>query len=841
MKKDETAKNTVFDIETADYVGKHDVVFGSPINDPAGGIPLGDGDTGALVWCSESALHIQLNKTDLWSDSTESDSYFCSDTEEDLTCLCHGGELIIDFGIPCLHKLYLSKFTGRLSLGDASAQINAETPFSALKFRSFASGGAKTSVFETEIHSDENFLPSIKLSRRGSRNLWRWYSQYKADASVGLYGTGSDAAKNRLYITQILNGTVFCIGLDIQTQSTFSSQCVNSHSCEARFSPSDSFRFTLFCNISLGKNTSDARKNCDAALNSAVLCGSQKLFCEHAQAWREFWSRSYIVTNDDYCENLWYLSLYYSNCECHGAYPPHFTSGIWSFYHDFMPWTYYFHYNMQHMYAPLDSACHGELAENYYLMRRRGLENACKYAKNVKHIDGALYHDVTDRYGRGARYDAQNFTPGAQIAMQMWRHYRYTGDRDFFENIALPVLTETAKMYLSKFRKESDGVYHIHDTTPYEGNPPCTDSVTDLAAAKALFGVMVKISGGDEKEKYLDILNHLPDFTLLRMDDEEHCDGKIAFGIGKGQNVEPGENVLAIGFDENGAPLRKSFGNPEKVTYGFPDVEISPVYPASILGLKDCGSALFAAVKNQILLHGEPEVCMQWCMMPIYLARMGMGDLLYNFLYKYISLYQVYPNGFNADCPMGIKESRDLHYYHTSENKETGKKMRLQAYPFRHFDMESLPIVAMAVGEALLQSYDGIIRICPASPKPAKFHLFAEGGFSVSADIGENSFTVIVESLRGEECLMKLPDRFDTIKPFVFIKTDGGCERAETDYIHVKSEKVLKINGLRKGGSVMVCSDESSGIKAKKAESPQPNNHPKYCGDAILGSPGILC
>jgi hypothetical protein len=51
--------------------------------------------------------------------------------------------------------------------------------------------------------------------------------------------------------------------------------------------------------------------------------------------------------------------------------------------------------------------------------------------------------------------------------------------------------------------------------------------------------------------------------------------------------------------------------------------------------------------------------------------------------------------------------------------------------------MEAMSVLATAMNEALLQSYDGVIRIAPAitAKQNARFTLHATGGFLVSAEI----------------------------------------------------------------------------------------------------------
>ncbi len=81
-------------------------------------------------------------------------------------------------------------------------------------------------------------------------------------------------------------------------------------------------------------------------------------------------------------------------------------------------------------------------------------------------------------------------------------------------------------------------------------------------------------------------------------------------------------------------------------------------------------------------------------------------------------------------------------------------------WPFRHMSMEAMSVLATAMNESLIQSYDGILRIAPAFPenKTGRFTLHAVGGFVVSSEIklGEVQW-ISIESLLGNPCKLELP------------------------------------------------------------------------------------
>ena len=841
-------KNCSWKKETTKILPKHDLYFGSPINSPTAGLPIGDGDTGSLLWFEKDGLHININKCDLWSDSTNLSEYYCSGKEEDLTCIKHGGELVFKFNSPIFDYFYQKEFETRLSLSDATVYINSKTPFSAFSASAFSSALFGVSALKVSMETVEAETAQISLSRWGSRTFWRWYSKQKFAPEIGLEGTFSYAEGNRLYITQDIGTVKFCLGLCLDSVSnTNSSVRVNSHESRILFDSADNLDFTLFYTVKTGSTLEEAKINCSKALDNAVNYGFDKLYLQHRSEWESFWNKSHISISDDYLENLYYIYLYIMNSESRGTYPPHFTSGLWGFEHDYIPWVYYFHYNMQHMYAPLGASGHNELAKNYYEMRMNGLKAAKLYAENVKHKKGAFVHDVTDRYGRGADYDSLNCTPGAQIVMQMWHQWIYTGDMDFLNNCILPYMRGITEFYLDMFEKCDDGKYHIYNTTMYEGHQPTDDTLTDIVMVKALFSVYKDYAPDCLKDKITDVLNNLPE-TLVQPLSEYDWDGNVfSFGIGKGRKPVGDKTVYAGGL-RNGKPVRVMYGDSKMSVYGFPDIELSPLYPAGILGLKDKGTVEFDRMTNQISLHNMPgengQGSMHWNMIPIYLARMGMAEDLLKAQRGTIDLYQSFCNGFNAEegqsgCKVPLQSSE----WNNVINVETNLYTKVPDEIYTHFDFETIPILAQSVNESLLQSHEGLIRICPAIMKEnsISFSLFAENGFKVSAEISEDSYLITVESLRGETLFLKLPEYSDISKLHAYRKVANEIDFSNVDVnIFLKGREEVFCFDTLAGDIFLLSSENVEKFEYEPQKEELPNSEMKECGKSCLGSPTLL-
>lgn len=834
---------------TTDRLPKHDLYFGTPHNCPQTAIPLGDGDMGTLLWLEKDGLHLHFNKTDLWKDATEGTTYddtcYCSGHEECHTSQKHGGEMTVRFDSPLFDYMYQKEFEMRLSLSDATATVHASTPMGTFDAAAFASAEAHTTVLRCRMTSDEGEAPMIRFSRWGSRTLWRWYTNQKFAPEIGLDGTDTTVTEDRMYITQSLNATRFCIGLALTAEcAPRIAERVNRHEGFWLMPRAGEQTFTLYIAIRVAETTEEAKAACAAALDDAVRQGFDALHAAHTAAWADFWNRSRIAIADDYIENLYYLFFYYMNSESRGPYPPHFTSGIWGYYHDYLPWNYYFHYNMQHLYAPLDAAGHGELGRNYYEMRYAGLPAARRFAQVAKGVDqGAFFHDVTDRYCRGADYDLNNAACGSQIALQMYRHYLYCGDTEFLNTRVLPMLKETAEYYLGILTKDENGVFHTAGTTCYEGGLPLNDSLTDKTMILRLFSVYRAYADPAMRAQMEDVLSHLAPYETVGLLEGEDWDGTVFLHqTGKGQEPIGKKEVFSIGYDDDGVRYRRVYGSgrrthPTIVDAAFPDCEMALLYPAGILGLKDRGTHLFETMHNQVMIHHVD--CMHWSMSSIFFARMGMAQECLDAMRAAVDRYQHFNNGFNVESDGEFPSVGKLLHIHNTDND---RPYLLKQDDFIHFDFETVPVMTQGLTDALLQSHDGLVRICPAiRPQDAvSFILYAEGGFRIGAEICHDRFVITAENLRGNALYLRLPEYADCTGLHVYKKTEDGYAACDPHRTVIGADEVLDLSDSRAGDLFVLTSAPMEAFASESPTPAAPNRDMKQLGRAHLGTPHLM-
>ena len=136
-----------------------------------------------------------------------------------------------------------------------------------------------------------------------------------------------------------------------------------------------------------GRNPVEAVKQ---KLAIAKKQGCTDLFEAHRESWKAFWLRSLMECGDDYLDNLWHLTMYYANASQRGEYPARMVHGLWAWNRDVQNWNFYFHWNQQPIYWPLNAAGHHGLVDSYLEYRFNSLPHAKQDAKELFKADGAF-------------------------------------------------------------------------------------------------------------------------------------------------------------------------------------------------------------------------------------------------------------------------------------------------------------------------------------------------------------------------------------------------------------------------------------------------------------------
>ena len=781
-------KTATWDIAWPGRVSQYDLVYLFPPVDPMQGIPLGNGEVGVLFWCEDSKIIAVVNKSDLWDDAKFGPFHNWDGAEEDLsTTQRHACRIVIDFKLPIFNTLYLSGFKAKLNLADGSLILEGESAFGKVSLKAFVDHQTGLLFYDVKSDLNENIPLEIAVERFGSRTFSHWYHQINRDATIGVSGTETLADDDGAYITQKVASGTFGVGGSViqKNRLTVNYSRDHSHSATIKLSGSreKSAQLTFSVTSPINGDPINELKNSFLAVKAK---GMESYQAANAEIWKEIWNRSLMDYGDDYLNALWHLTMFYANASQGGKYPGRFNNGIWSWSRDVQNWNFYFHWNQQQNSWPLNASGFHELVTPYLDFRFNSLAEAQKDALKLFNSKGAFISDVTERRGYNSSGEKINHTPIAEIALDFWRQYQYTGDKKFLLEKALPFMTEAARFYESILEKEADGKYHAKEGSGYEGWIKLKDGLTELTYANALFGATLAALKEaktilPEAEKWKDILGHLAPLPVLKNDEETiKTDGsgfRMNRGFFKGEPA-PTNKILAAGYgikEQKMLVVYNPVGNSDTITSRyyprnglklldgiFPSVPSSPVFPSGVIGLSQKGDSLFKLATATTLLYGS-EIT-GWDPTSVVMARLGMAKELAIDLERFPGRWQIYCNGWGH---WGLEEevNKDAEwFFRTNKVKDVASKSEetfpLPMWPFRHMSMEATSVLTTAMNESLLQSYDGILRIFPAFPanKTGRFTLHARGGFIVSSEIksGEVQW-ICIKSLLGNPCKLALP------------------------------------------------------------------------------------
>ena len=776
------AKSGAWQIAWPGRVAQYDLVYQSPPIDPMQGIALGNGDVGVLFWCEDTKIIAAVSKCDLWDDAPFDRFHNWKREEEDhSTTLRHACRIIFDFGYPIFNTLYLTDFNGRLSLADASMQFTAASPFGCVRFEAFVDHASGMLLCQINSNFNEDTPVDIAIERYGSRTYSHWYSQINGDARIGLDGTSAGVQDKIIFVEQILSSGRFACGGAVWRHNDLQVFCAREHARRSSLSLTGAKNKQADLAFAF---TSPMAENPLASLSRALALPQPNrlslMRASHDQAWQKKWLRSFMDYGDEYLNSLWHLTMYYALASQGGRYPGRFTNGLWGWSRDVQPWNFYFHWNQQQLYWPLNAAGHHDLVNPYLDYRFNSLPMAQQDAAVLFKAAGAFVSDVTDRRGYNSLAELSNHTPVAEIALDFWRQYNYTKDKTFLHRQVLPYMIEASRFLSTRLAKEPDGRYHAVEGTGYEGWIKLRDGLTELVYVRALLqATLAALLEADqqipEMKGWQEIIEGCAPLPMIQAGVTVISRSGPAYQLRRGFfNGRPAvtNEIFAAGWGIEEKRWLSVFFPPDSIGDGlklldgiFPSVPSCPVFPSGLIGLAQKGGRLFDAMATTIRLY-SPEVT-GWDPVAIVLARLGLAEELDQDLQRFPQRWQIYVNGWghwglegevNKDAEMFFRANQVKVI--DSTNRSSSEKIPLPMWPFRHMSMESMSVLATAMNESALQSYDGILRIAPAltKDKNGRFTLHAQGGFIVSFEISSGAVAWIhLESLFGSTCRMQLP------------------------------------------------------------------------------------
>lgn len=755
-------------VDVSEYLARHDIVYRRPALKPYEGLPVGDGKMGGLLYHEPNGIAMQVNHTDAIDFAPDGNMQAWSwETEERNTAPVACAVISIQSSLPCFDWVYLQDYEERLCLADGCVHGRAVSPFARLQWKVFAPADSGLMVFQIDAWQTEEAAWSIKADRWPSPNFFHHYEQITPLYNKNIDCISAQLTEKDIVLSQDL-GRCRTATVCRVLNSSFTSELLHAHGGIFRLPKQREQHFTLLVSTCVHEKT-DADPVTAACVMLNTHLNEKELFTQHQEYWRNFWARSFLhVAQEDYLENLWYVYLYQLNSCGRGKYPITFA-GLWNWFKDSRNWGHFYHWNHQQNYWPVLAAGHPELYKNYLEYRWAMLEHARQDAKTHFDADGAFFSDISNLNGYNAIEPdtIRNCSVGAQIALDFYRYYLYTGDTAFLKNRAMPMMQACADFYRSILKTETDGTLEITGgATAYESYWPLKNTLTDLYVLKALLRAI------EELGPQADIPEE--DLAAYKALSQSLYDAKTERLEHGGCELE----IFSAGEKWDGSPVR--YGEGQYPWSPFPASLMNPVWPSEYIGLSDAGTKEFEIMRNTARVLLDRDVyqlgklgCSGHAPAPEMAARLGMVQDMPKILHRFASAYQIFPNGLMhfsdvsqnqqwsmIDRPRVLSPNVMATQWEQLHEKTIGDRTEIPSEWFLHCYFEAAANLAAGLNEMLLQSHRGLLRVFPAMPHnlDAMFTLWAEGGFTVTSEMlhGEIRY-VAIHSERGEVCCLADP------------------------------------------------------------------------------------
>lgn len=455
---------------------------------------------------------------------------------------------------------------------------------------------------------------------------------------------------------------------------------------------------------------------------TALRQGWHRALATHRLWWKDFWSRSRIRLPDETIERQYYRDLYKFGSVARADTPPISLQSVWTADNGKLPpWKGDFHHdlNTQLSYWPGYTANRTDLTAGFthWLWNHRGTFQ--KWTKAYFGTDGLNVPGVTTLRGEpmgGWIQYSLSPTMGAWTAHHFYLQWRYTMDKTFLKTQAYPFVKAVAK-HLSQIAVQKNGNRQlplssspeIHDNAPEAWFEETTNF--DLALIRWTFSAAIQMAEAlnlsEEKAQWVAEIKQWPDLHTSETD---------------GLMVAPGHRL---------AGSHRHFSH------------LMAIHP---LGMYQWRSEKDRMVIASSLHNLEKNGTDWWTgysfawQASLY-ARARKGDQAAKALRIFATCF-VLPNSFHANG--------------------TQCKGQHSKFEYRPFTLEGNFASAAGVQEMLLQSHLNTIEVFPAIPaswETVSFQqLRTDGAFLVSAALQDGKLTHLrIQALAGGTVRVYLP------------------------------------------------------------------------------------
>jgi hypothetical protein len=651
-------QNGSYVVDTPNLVRRSDMVLNRANTAASEFVPLGNGTLGAAAWAA-NGFTAQLNRNDTFP-NRKSPGWVT---------------------IPGLGKLTgASDFTGRLDLYDGTLYESG----GGMTLRAYVR--ADTSQLVVDVTgADPSSTQTAQVQLWSSRTPSAQASGSVAALSETWTDSGVTGASGRTFGT--LAG-ISAGGRDVTASAP------DSRTGQVSFRPNTDGSFRVVA-VSPAWTGGDAISTTRTLLGNDLTRTTADLAAGHLAWWHAYWNSVGLIKissadgSGEYFENMRTLYLYDIAASNRGSLPGSQAgeANLFNPSQDSQPWypAGYWFWNLR-MYVQADlSAGAFSLNTPVFDLYRNNIDNIAAWTKahypgrqglcvpETMRFNGNGYYAPGQAESNAScdslitpSYNSQTVTTGAEIGLWVWQTYLMTDDRSFLTRY-YPLMKGAAQFLLSHATTGSDGLLHT-TSNAHETQWAVNDPTTDVTAMRALFPVVVSAAQtlGADADLVTALRTALPKVRPLPRTD-----------------TATKTQVLGPSSDASGTNMIALSAQPTATQHNTENLGLEAVWPYGLIG--DSGGD--SDLGRRTFTYRSYVTRSDWSFDALQAARLGLGDEMRTAMTANVAKYQVFPNGMAS----------------------------WNAQPQTPY-LEQLGVDAAAIGEGLVQDYDGILRIAPGWP-----------------------------------------------------------------------------------------------------------------------------
>ncbi|MBM9506944.1 fascin domain-containing protein [Actinacidiphila acididurans] len=673
-------QNGSFHVDTPNVVRRSDIVLGKPNSAAAQSLPLGNGSLGVAAWAA-GGFTAQLNRADTLPGRKSPGQV----TIPGLSTLTNASDF----------KGSLDLYTGVLNESGGGMTLKAWVSATKDELIVDVTGADPNAQQSATVSLWSGRSPQAAVSGSIGTLAETWVDNQEAGYSGRTFGSlAALSAGGRNVATSVVNSTSVKVAFNANTDG--------------------SYRVIVGAPTWTGGN---AASTASSLLGSDATAAESSLLSSQQSWWANYWANSGLLEANSadgsaqYMETLRTIYLFMEAASMRGTIPGSQAgvADMFNFGQDHQNWTpsATWLWNLRTQISANMSTGNFALNIPIFNLYQNNLSAIEAWTKQqMGGLAGACVPEVMRFNGNGGdpspganaacsepgspNWNALDITSGAEIGLYVWQQYQDTGDLNFLRTY-YPLMRESAVFLLAYQKVGSDGKLHAV-ANAHETQWAVQDPTTDLAADSALFPVVVQAA------------------QLLGTDSSLVSQLTTAEGqIPPWARTDFGHTqVLQPSADSSGNDVIAWSYQPTATTRNGENIDLEPVWPYNLI-TDDAGSLHDLAVRtyNHRVFTGGND----WSMDAIDAARLGMASEVAAKLVSITQSHQVYINGL-ADL---------------------GNTVGTEAY------IEQVSGVATALNEALVQDYDGTLRIAPAWP----------AGWDVSGTVSVQGNTKVDVQVQG--------------------------------------------------------------------------------------------